>query len=187
MMDAKSFLRCSGPRVEVALVNRGFITGILLIASFVCSIAARAADSDITPIEIGLFPPLQLPGTSYGTAGLRLAGVGVNRTASGLDIGILGNVTDVSFSGLAIAGLFNFNRGSSVVYGLQFAGLANLNQGSNEIYGLQIAAYNSAGTVHGLQIGLINVANELHGVQIGLFNINHKGPFHGVPIINAAF
>ena len=45
---------------------------------------------------------------------------------------------------VAIAGLFNFNRGSSTVYGLQLAGLANINQGSNDVYGLQIAAYNYA-------------------------------------------
>lgn len=170
-----------------ALVIRVLFAGALMISGLACSSVARAADSDVTPIEIGLFPPLQLPGTGYGTKGLRLTGVGVNRTAAGLDIGILGNVTDVSFSGLAISGLFNFNRGTSTVYGLQFAGLANINQGSNEIYGLQIAAYNDAGVVHGLQIGLLNIANELHGVQIGIFNINRKGPFHGSPIINVAF
>lgn len=169
------------------MILRRILTGILLIAGIVSSSRAMAAGSDVTPIEVGLFPPLQLPGTDYAVKGLRLAGVGVNRTFAGLDLGILGNVTDVEFSGIAISGLFNLNRGTSTVYGLQLAGIANLDLGSSEVYGLQLAGYNYAGKVHGLQIGLINVANELHGVQIGLFNINHNGPFHGSPIINAAF
>ncbi|CAN5711767.1 hypothetical protein BH10BDE1_BH10BDE1_03340 [soil metagenome] len=146
-----------------------------------------ADGSDITPIEIALFPPLQLPGTDFGVHGLRLSVVGLNRTVSGLDLAVLGNITKVDFNGIAIAGLFNLNRGSSTITGLQVAGIANINSGNNKVYGVQIAAYNRAGTVYGLQIGLINVANDLHGIQIGLCNINSNGPFHVSPIINAAF
>jgi hypothetical protein len=171
----------------MALVARTVLTGIFMFVGMLGSSTAMASSSDATPIEIGLFPPLQLPNTGYSVKGLRLAGVGVNRTAAGLDVGILGNVTDVEFSGMAISGLFNFNRGNSTVYGLQLAGLANLNIGNSTVYGIEIAAYNYAGSVYGLQIGLVNVANDLHGVQIGIFNINHKGPFRGSPIINVGF
>jgi len=169
------------------MVIRNFITGILLAAGLICYFPAGATDSDNSPIEVGIFPPLQLPGTGFGITGIRLNVVGYTREARGLDLAVIGNATDLMFKGLAISGLFNYNSNASYIYGLQFAGLANLNMGQNEVYGLQIALYNSAGTVHGLQLGLINVARVLRGVQIGLFNINRAGPFHASPIINAAF
>lgn len=149
--------------------------------------AARAADSDVSPLEVGLFPPLQLPNSDYGIRGLRLTVVGLNREDIGLDVGLLGNITTTTFKGAAISGLFNYNRGGSTVIGFQVAVLANLNTGHSEVYGVQIGGYNQAGTVHGLQLGLVNVATELHGIQIGLFNINRNGPFHASPILNAAF
>lgn len=172
---------------EDHLANLNIIKVILLITGIMCSVQGAAEGSDNSPLAIGLFPPLQLPGSNYGVKGLRLSIVGVHREVRGLDLGLLGNVTDVTFTGVAISGLFNYNRGNSTVTGLQVAGLANLNSGPSEVYGVQIAAYNNVGTVHGLQLGLLNIANELHGIQIGLFNINRKGPFHGSPIINAAF
>ena len=108
---------------------------------------------------MAIFPPLQYPNTGYGISGLRLSVVGVNREARGLDLAILGNVTDQMFKGVAISGLFNYNRGSSYVYGLQIAGIANINSGPNDVYGMQLALFNYADKVHGLQIGLINMAN----------------------------
>lgn len=146
-----------------------------------------AEQSDNTPIEIALFPPLQLPGTEFGVKGLRLSVVGLNREVRGLDLALMGNVTNVEFKGVAIAGLFNYNRGGSTVIGLQVAGVANINSGHSEVYGVQLAGVNMAGTVYGLQLGLVNIATELHGVQIGLVNVNKSGPFHISPIINAAF
>lgn len=169
------------------MIYRNFLTLALLIISSLGPIQAAAVNADTTPLEVGLFPPLQLPNSNFSVTGLRLTVVGVNREAAGLDVALLGNVTNVGFKGLAISGLFNYNRGNSSVIGLQLAALANINTGHSDVYGFEIAAYNYAGTVHGLQIGLLNIANELHGVQIGLFNINKKGPFHGSPIINAAF
>jgi hypothetical protein len=161
--------------------------GILLTTSVICSFPATAAESDSSPLEVAIFPPLQFPNTGYGITGLRLSVVGVNREARGLDFAVLGNVTDQMFKGIAISGLFNYNRGSSYIYGLQLAGIANINSGANGIYGMQVALFNSADKVYGLQIGLINMTNALHGVQIGLINFNKNGPFHASPIINAAF
>ena len=172
---------------EDTLISRNFVTGILLALGTLSSFQAQAEESDNTPIEIALVPPLQLPGTDYGVKGLRLSVVGLSREVRGLDIALLGNITNIQHKGVAISGLFNYNRGASTVTGLQLAGLANINSGHSEVYGLQIAAFNKAGTVYGLQLGLLNIAEELHGVQIGLFNINKNGPFHGSPIINAAF
>jgi hypothetical protein len=172
---------------EKNLIFRNFTKGILVALSIICSNFSAAESSDVSPLAVSLFPPLQLPSSGYSIRGLRLSVVGVHREFRGLDLALLGNVTDVTFTGFAISGLFNYNGGHSTVIGLQLAGLANLNSASSEIYGVQIAAYNNAGTVHGLQLGLLNIANELHGVQIGIFNINKAGPFRGSPIINAAF
>jgi hypothetical protein len=169
------------------LIIRNFLLGIFLVLGLLGGSAARASDSDVSPLEVGLFPPLQLPNSDYGVRGLRFTVVGVNREAIGIDLAVLGNVTNTTFKGTAISGLFNYNRGGSTVIGFQVAALANLNTGHSEVYGIQIGGYNQAGTVHGLQLGLINVATELHGVQIGLFNMNKNGPFHASPIINAAF
>ncbi len=169
------------------MIRRNFLTGLLLVTSLICSVRAMAEQSDNTPIEIALFPPLQLPGTEFGVKGLRLSVVGLNREVRGLDLALMGNVTNVEFKGVAIAGLFNYNRGGSTVIGLQVAGVANINSGHSEVYGVQLAGVNMAGTVYGLQLGLVNIATELHGVQIGLVNVNKSGPFHISPIINAAF
>lgn len=169
------------------MIIRNFLKAILLVTGILFSISAVAVESDNTPLEIALFPPLQLPSTGYGVTGLRLSLVGKNREVRGLDIALLGNMTDVAFRGVAISGLFNYNPGSSTITGLQVAGLANINSGTNSVYGVQLAVFNSAGTVHGLQLGLVNMAKELHGVQIGLVNMNSNGPFHVSPFINAAF
>jgi hypothetical protein len=169
------------------LISRNFFAGILLVTSIICSVPAAAEQSDNTPLEVALFPPLQLPSTDFGVKGIRLSLVGLNRELRGLDLGLLGNMTNVEFKGVAISGLFNYNRGASTVVGLQVAGVANINSGHSEVYGIQLAGFNKAGTIYGLQLGLVNIATELHGIQIGLVNINTGGPFHVSPILNAAF
>lgn len=167
------------------MISRSSFAGILLV--FMFSFSAFGAESDNSPLAIGLFPPLQLPNSGYGIKGLRLSLVGVHRASQGIDLAVLGNSTTNKFGGIAIAGLYNHNRALSSVVGLQLAGIANLNNGPSKVYGVQVAGFNKAGTVYGLQLGLINVATELHGIQIGLFNINKTGPFKGSPIINVAF
>ncbi len=161
--------------------------GVILALSMLCSFSASAADSDNSPLGVALFPPLQLPNSGYGITGLRLSLVGSHRESQGIDLALLGNVTNKKFRGLAISGLFNYNSGLATVIGLQASALANINVGASTVYGVQLAGYNTAGTVYGLQLGLFNVANDLHGVQIGLFNINRTGLFKGSPIINIGF
>ena len=168
------------------LVRRSFLAGILVAASLVCSAPAGAVDNS-SPIGIGLFPPLQIPNTDFAITGLRLGLVNVNKAVSGVDIGLLGNVTKQSFTGLAIAGLFNYNQVAAEVIGLQLSALANINGTGSQLYGVQVGLYNKVTKVYGLQLGLINVAHELHGIQIGLINFNEAGPFKVSPLINVAF
>lgn len=153
-----------------------------LLASF-----PAAAVKNTTPIEVSLFPPLQFPSSDFEVTGLRLSVVGKNKALSGIDIGLLGNITDQSFKGIAIAGLFNYNKVSADIIGLQLAGVANINGIDSNLYGVQVGLFNKVNKVYGLQLGLINVAKELHGVQIGLINFNDAGPFKASPIINVAF
>lgn len=163
-----------------------FLWTIFLFAGLLSSFPAAAVEK-FSPIGIGLFPPLQFPDTDYGVTGIRVSLIGVNRSASGLDLALLGNVTKQSFKGVAIAGLFNYNMIAADITGLQIAGLANINGTGSTLYGVQIGAFNSVTNVYGLQIGLINVTKNLTGVQIGLLNFNESGPFKASPIINASF
>lgn len=168
------------------MIYQNFFAVLFLAAGIFGSLPA-AAVGNTSPIAIDLFPPVQLPSSEFEVTGLRLSVVGKNRGVSGLDIGLLGNMTDQSFSGIAIAGLFNYNKTAADIIGLQVAGLANLNGIASSLYGVQIGLYNKVSKVYGLQIGLINVAKELHGIQIGLINFNDAGPFKASPIINVSF
>lgn len=165
---------------------QNFLKTFFLFAVLLGSLPVAAVEK-ASPIGIALFPPLQFPDTEYSITGVRLGLVNVNRSVSGLDLGLLGNVTKQSFTGIAIAGLFNYNNISADITGLQIAGLANINGTGSTLYGVQIGAYNSVSNVYGVQIGLINVAQKLNGIQIGLLNFNASGPFKASPIINASF
>lgn len=168
------------------MIQRKLFPVIFLIAVIFGSLPA-AAGGNTTPIAIGLFPPLQFPSSDFEVTGLRLGIVGKNRSMSGLDVGLLGNITDQAFTGIAISGLFNYNKTSADIIGLQIAGVANINGIDSALYGVQVGLFNKVNKVYGLQLGLINVAKELHGVQIGLINFNESGPFKASPIINASF
>lgn len=165
---------------------RSVLTAILLTSSILGSFPVAATDNS-SPIGIDLVPYVQFPNTEFSINGLRLSVVGMNREARGLDLALIGNITTQTFKGLAISGLFNYNKVTSDIIGLQFATLANINMASSRLYGIQIGAYNSVNTVYGLQLGLVNVTSNLHGVQIGLLNFNSGGPFKATPIINIGF
>lgn len=167
-------------------MGRNFLSVIFLIVGTLCSLPVLAVPNE-SPIGIGIFPPVQFPGSEFGVTGIRLSVVGVNRAASGIDLALLGNMTNQSFKGLAISGLFNYNKVGADIIGLQFATLANINGTGSSLYGVQIGAYNAVTNAYGIQIGLVNVAERLHGIQIGLLNFNAGGPFKASPIINASF
>jgi hypothetical protein len=168
------------------MYQRNILAGIVLAASLFYSFSASALGNS-SPIGIGLFPPLQIPSSDYGINGIRLGVVGMNRSMAGLDIGLLGNTTDQSFTGAAVSLLFNYNKIAADIVGFQVAGLANINGTGSSLYGVQLGLYNKVTNVYGLQLGLINVTSNLHGIQIGLINFNDAGPFKISPLINASF
>lgn len=183
---------------------------LVALTTFLIIFPAHGASRDSkmahsTPIGLGLVAPVQFPPQDFTVNGLRLSGIlGINRKVRGIDLGLLGSMTDQEFTGLAIAGVINLNKQLTTVVGLQLAGVVNLNKGQGSvygvqaalaanlskymnIYGLQIGLYNRARTVHGLQIGLVNVVANLKGIQIGLANFNEGGPFGVSPIINVGY
>lgn len=162
--------------------------------------SARAA-SAITPLSISIMPPVQFPSDEFAIVGLRASVLyGHHRNVYGVDVGLLGNITDQDFTGLGVSGIFNKTSGTTTVLGLQFAGLTNINTGKTSVIGIQAALgsnYNTAASslvglqvaaanlspfmdIYGLQLGIYNRAREVYGFQIGL--VNYAESLHGIQI-----
>jgi hypothetical protein len=171
----------------------------ILIGLFFPVLAFSA--SSITPLSVGIAPPVQFPSQNFTITGLRLSALwGHHKDLYGLDFGLIGNITDQDFAGLAVSGLFNKTTGNTTVLGLQLAGLGNMNTKKTSIIGLQAALganINSGDTdligvqlamanlstytdIFGLQLGLYNRAKEVYGFQIGIVNIADN--LHGIQI-----
>lgn len=158
-------------------------------------------------MSLGFVPPVQFPPSDYSVTGLRLSLLyGKHRDMYGLDLGVLGNITEQRFVGLSVSGLANVHRGQTTILFLQAAGVANISKQKTNVYGLQVAgAINSleaessvtgvqaalvanlAGhaTIYGLQIGLYNRAKSVYGLQLGL--VNDTDNLHGIQIGLANF
>lgn len=155
----------------------------------------------VTPLSLGIAPPVQFPSSDFTITGLRLSGLwGHHRDVYGLDIGGLGNITDQSFVGLGVSGVFNYTKGTTTILGLQLAGLANINTNKTDVYGLQLALGVNSNTaassikgvqlaianlssytdIYGLQAGVYNSAKDVYGFQIGLVNVADN--LHGIQI-----
>jgi hypothetical protein len=180
---------------------------ILCVFAFAINFAPVRAQAAVTPLSVGLIPPVQFPSSEYSITGLRFSLLyGEHRDIYGLDFGVLGNITNQSFVGTAVSGLFNITRNTTTIVGLQLAGAANINSNKTNVYGAQItlgvnsnsAADMIAGVqiaglanlsehtdVYGAQIGLYNRAQSVYGFQIGLVNIAQS--LHGIQIGLANF
>jgi hypothetical protein len=167
---------------------------LLPVALFVSliSFTARPASAAFSPIGISIVPPLELPPSDFTIVGARLsAGWGENISSYGLDVGGLGNITDQNFVGLAVAGGFNLNKGSSTIVGLQFAGITNVNENKTTVVGLQVAGLlnsnQAESSVAGLQVALANYAPYTHimGVQAGVYNRAHIVTGFQIGLVNS--
>lgn len=159
-----------------------------------------------SPVSVGLAPPVQFPTKEFSVTGVRTSLLwGRHRDVYGIDLGVLGNVTDQDFVGLAVSGLFNMTNGTTTVLGLQAAGLANINtktadvygaqialglnknDGSSTVNGVQFAAVNMSEhtIIRGLQLGIYNRAQAVYGLQVGLVNVCEN--LHGLQIGLANF
>lgn len=156
----------------------------------------------VSPLSIAIVPPVQFPSDEYSITGLRLSVLyGRHRDVYGFDLGAIGNITDQTFTGIGLSGLFNITHGTTTilflqgagimnmttqktdVYGLQIAGGLNMNSAQSKVVGLQaalLANLSPATTIYGAQIGLYNKAQEVYGFQIGL--VNSTKNLHGLQI-----
>lgn len=153
------------------------------------------AHAAVSPLGISIVDPVQFPPSDFDIMGARASLVyGKNRDVTGIDLGVVGNVTTGNFKGSAISGLFNSTKGQSTILGVQLAGLGNFNSEKVSVYGIQAALltnYNSAEssvvglqfsvanispntTVNGFQVGIYNKARHVRGLQIGLINMTQN-------------
>lgn len=176
-----------------------FFRRILLVALLFNLTPALAA---MSPLSVGIVPPVQFPPSDFSVTGLRLSLIyGDHRDLYGIDFGVIGNITRQTFTGLAVSGAFNITHGTTTILGLQLAGLANINTEKTGVYGLQVAGLMNQNTasssvtglqlallanladhtnIYGLQVGLYNRAQSVYGLQIGLVNVANS--LHGVQI-----
>lgn len=156
----------------------------------------------VSPVAVSIIPPVQFPPDDFTLTGIRASILwGQHRDLYGIDLGVLGNITEQSFVGIGIAGGANITKGSTTILGLQLAGIANVNTNKTNVVGLQVALgtnYNSASSsitglqfallanispftdIYGVQLGLYNKAKDVYGFQIGLINVTEN--LHGIQI-----
>lgn len=174
---------------------------LLLLAFGSLGLVSLSAQGAVTPLSVGLLPPVQFPSEDFTITGVRGSLLwGKHRDVYGLDLGLLGNVTDQAFVGVGLAGIFNATHGNTTILGLQAAGVTNINKNKTDVVGLQFAfglnlntatssvtglqlalVNQSAFTdIRGFQIGAYNRAQEVYGLQIGL--VNFTSNLHGIQI-----
>jgi hypothetical protein len=132
----------------------------------------------MSPISVGILPPVEFPPEDVSITGLRLSLLmGRQRDVYGLDFGVVGNITQQTFVGTAVSGLFNINRGMTIIVGAQIAGLTNMSKQKTRVYGLQLSAIATSleaeSSVTGLQFALVNLASHtrIYGLQVGAYNV----------------
>lgn len=166
--------------------------------SFLTSLTVTAA---VTPLSVSILPPVQFPPEDFSITGVRASLFwGKHRDLYGLDFGLLGNMTEQSFVGIGVSGVFNLTRGNTTILGLQLAGLTNINKNKTDVFGAQatlglnlntatssvtglqfaLANHSPFTDIRGFQVGIYNKANSVYGIQIGL--VNFAANLHGIQI-----
>lgn len=164
---------------------------IRILLSALSIFISAPAFAAFSPLGVSLVPPVQFPAEDFSITGVRLSLLyGRQRDVYGLDVGVLGNITNQTFVGIAVSGLFNINHGMTSIIGLQAAGAVNWSTQKLNVYGVQVAPANiveaessvtgmqfalaniaSHTTIRGFQVGVYNVARSVYGLQIGLINV----------------
>jgi len=167
-----------------------------------------------SPLQVSLWPPIQLVSEESSVCGLRLdLGWGENRNVAGLDLGIANGAE--SIKGIEI-GVFNrvhaadqsdswgfqlavLNDTDNTRYtGVQLGLVFNSNTGdvnglqiaigntARDMDGIQISLGNSANNVDGAQLSVVNSARDVHGVQLAAFNIANNVRGVQIAVVNSS-
>ena len=174
-------------------VRRISIAILSLLATVRFPPSARAEGA--SPVQISLFPPVQIVSASRPVSGVRLDLIyGKNTNVTGLDWGLVNHTTGVESAWQS--GFVNLDEKDFI--GLQ-SGIVNLTQGTftgfqdggfnqtEDMNGVALGWVNVSKHMHGVQLGLINVTETLHGLQIGVANVIHKNKVPFLPIVNWSF
>ncbi len=153
-----------------------------------------------TPVEIGIFTPVQIPwARDHAVRGLRL-GIGwlSNPEVSGLDLGLVnhaGLLRGVEIGVINAAGTFKgaqfglYNgsgwnlEGTAPSTGGQ---IGLVNEADNKAAGFQTGLVNLGERVSGLQLGFLNSVKEAScgwTLQIGFLNFNDDGYWPIMPLV----
>ena len=187
---------------------------IALVAGVACAAEKTEPRRQIYNFAAALVPSVQTPDESRDVALMRASLIcGWHRNVYGLDLGIIGNVTDEEMMGCGIAFVFNWvgnsrsafqfsgllNRSDCDFVGMQMALLVNdverssvglqaaLANMTDRLYGMQLGGFNKIRMGTGFQFGAVNVAEQFTGVQIGALNLNLDSPVPLAPIFNCYF
>lgn len=131
----------------------------------------------MSPLSVSIAPPIQFPPADFSVTGVRASVLwGRHRDLYGIDLALGGNITEQTFTGIGISGIFNYTKGTTTALGAQLAGITNINTNKTSVYGLQAALganiNTAASKVVGLQFALANLSGhtDIYGVQAGLYN-----------------
>ncbi len=142
-------------------------------------------DEGTYPIQVSLYPTVQIAPYDRDVTGIRLNVIGVSRNMTGLDVGGI-NQSDESFRGVGI-GVVNLCQGDA--NGLSIGFINNVNGNMVGFQGIPFLSFWNAynvvrGRIAGLQGGLYNQAAEISGLQGGLFNIGYQAKGGQVGLYN---
>ena len=121
---------------------------------------------------------------NYEFYGASIDAVGYNRNVYGLEVNLVGSMTERTVGGIQVSGLTNIV--GEDMYGAQLAIGANF---TRRVHGLQAAlVYNQTDLLWGCQLGLVNMAFACdHGFQIGLVNVIMDNQLPFLPFVNGYF
>ncbi len=121
--------------------------------------------------------------TKGDTVGLTAGGFGLNKDFYGLQVNLLGALTENNFYGLSVAGFGSYTRedmwGWQVALGFNYA---------DRVHGFQTSICNMTKELRGAQLGIVNYASTCSaGFQVGLVNLIMDNQIPFFPIVNAYF
>jgi len=136
------------------------------------------ASAQSNPIQLSLFPPIQIVPENESVGAFRLSIYGANTDMTGFDFGIASKTTGTfkgvqwTFVGLVDQDFIGWK-----------SNFVNITKGA--MTGLQTGAYNSANYCNGLQFGIFNSTETIKGIQLGLINMIGSGGWMPIfPIVN---
>ena len=133
------------------------------------------------PVQLSLWPGIQIVSEDQSVTAFRLAIYGKNTSTQYVDIGIVTQNTSGHSQGIQ----FSFVGIQDDFTGWQ-DGIVNYSHGN--VTGLMTGGLNYSSYFTGLQFGIVNYTKTANGLQLGLLNfINEGGFLPFFPIFNFSF